>query len=311
MPSEPNLPAGLALSLAAALLSALGMNLQAAQALIEQAAVAEKGAWRTKLGRAWSSDRLTTQENDRLETDRVDGDGDRVTVDSPASPTSITSNERTALIRSSSSRWPIPSPIEEAEFLASPAPLPHGTRLFKRLLGRTMWHAGLAIYLIGAAGLSTYALEFIPPVLAAPLSSASLVFNLGLARWMLGTRITLLDGLGTFLLLLGSTLCSVFSHPDPPLSPDSISRLFTSPAFLGLFLGQLVPALILFFSLVTAESMQPHGILHRHLWVPWLAPKIEQSGAVSWLETEDGWLLPGIEAASEKNGTQTRRIGMG
>ncbi|KAI9015454.1 hypothetical protein DFJ74DRAFT_680230 [Hyaloraphidium curvatum] len=304
----PGAVLGILVSLLSSLLSALGMNLQAGQALIEAAATAaaspsspRSAAWR-RLSRSFSrfgdDHWLFGADGEEAPPDRgAEEPHDRaaggVTPPDPATPPDA-ATEATPLL-SHAAHLPaarprrIPTVVEQSRALES-APLPPGTVLCKRLLGPWMWHAGLALYLVGTAGGGSLALCFLPPLVLAPLSSASLVFNIGFSRWILGTEIGAHDYVGTVLLLAGSALCGVFASQDNAVtSPATLPVLLSSPLFLAAFSAQAALSLAAFLPLVAWESLRPGGALSRHIWVPWLPPLEEQTGALAYAEEEEGW----------------------
>lgn len=113
-------------------------------------------------------------------------------------------------------------------------------------------------------------------------------------------------------------------HLDSTVTtPDTLPKLFDSHLFVALFATQCAIALAIFVPLVIMESIRsPRGILNRHIWVPWLAPKIEQTGALAYAEEQDGWIDAWIDAekedardkqseAKEQERKQGVRLGMG
>ena len=56
---------------------------------------------------------------------------------------------------------------------------------------------------------SLYAV-FLDPIVVAPLGAAALVFNFIFAYWLVGTKITNQDLIGTFLIIIGAVLIPIF-----------------------------------------------------------------------------------------------------
>ncbi|WAQ81131.1 hypothetical protein PtA15_1A470 [Puccinia triticina] len=68
---------------------------------------------------------------------------------------------------------------------------------------RPLWLLGLSLYILSQVLGSTLALQYMRSEYVAPLGSASLIFNFLFARWLLGTKITTLDAVGTLVVILG------------------------------------------------------------------------------------------------------------
>jgi hypothetical protein len=344
---------GIALSLLSSLLSALGMNLQAAQAFIEQAVDVEKSPsspqadrWRRRFKRSFSrmfdivaqasqadgsehwlyadvGESAHEREPDHEGGEGHDGHDFGSEGTGPSSPREPDESEPLLGNASLPSMRPrrIPTMVEQERVLETVA-VPAGTVFWKRIWGKWMWHAGLALYLLGTAVVGSLALCFISPILIAPLSSASLIFNIFFSAWILGTNIGTSDWVGTAFLVAGSVVCGIWGGGEgPATTPETLPKLLEAPLFLAVFFSQVGIALAVFVPLVFAESVRsPHGMLNRHIWVPWLAPRAEQTGALAYAGEQDGWIDAWIDsekdlvqaAKKEKAGTNTNVwMGMG
>lgn len=202
---------GISLSLLSSLLSALGMNLQAAQALIEQTVNVEKSPgspaadrWRKRFGRSFSrrfsmaptlpasptssggreadgsdhwlyADIGEANETHVREPEHETGQQELGAEGYPSSGSASRKDSQRLLQwnddseREATETDPLlPSPsyhdaalpparprriptLVEQEIVLETVPLPAGTVFWKRIWGAWMWHAGLALYILGTA----------------------------------------------------------------------------------------------------------------------------------------------------------------
>lgn len=83
-----------------------------------------------------------------------------------------------------------------------------GTRIWQ-------WYLGFALYVSCQCFGSLIALNFISPMILAPLGSAGLIFNIVFSYAFLNTVISNLDYLGTLLIMIGCGLISTFGVDSP------------------------------------------------------------------------------------------------
>ncbi|KAJ3003328.1 UNVERIFIED_CONTAM: hypothetical protein HDU68_005740, partial [Siphonaria sp. JEL0065] len=77
-----------------------------------------------------------------------------------------------------------------------------------------LWHIGFVCYIIPQLFGSILALNFISPILLAPLGSSGLVFNVFFSSILVGTKVGPLDWVATALIILGGTIVSLFGNVD-------------------------------------------------------------------------------------------------
>ena len=129
-------------------------------------------------------------------------------------------------------------------------------------LYRRRWLVGFSLYIASQVFGSAVALQFLPTLLVAPLSSASLFFNALFSRLLLGSRIRVLDILGTGLVVSGAVLVSVFgSRTSAQFQPLSeLIATFSRPMFIIYFSSQML--LIAAISLGVASLARNHRTCH-------------------------------------------------
>ena len=101
---------------------------------------------------------------------------------------------------------------------------------------RSQWHLGFGIYLFCQMFGSVIALNFISPVVLAPLGSAGLIFNIGFSSLFIGTRITRFDVYGTACIVAGCAVVSFFGSAAGDTGEqtiDDIINLYSRPAFVA------------------------------------------------------------------------------
>ncbi|KAH9811772.1 hypothetical protein DFH28DRAFT_900058 [Melampsora americana] len=110
---------------------------------------------------------------------------------------------------------------------------------------RPVWVLGLALYVISQVLGSTLALQYMRSEYVAPLGSTSLIFNFLFACWLLGTKITLRDVLGTAIVILGVVGVIGFGNirqagidQEANMSLSTLQALWARPQWL-LYLGLL------------------------------------------------------------------------
>ncbi|KAJ3018055.1 UNVERIFIED_CONTAM: hypothetical protein HDU68_011352 [Siphonaria sp. JEL0065] len=77
-----------------------------------------------------------------------------------------------------------------------------------------LWHIGFVCYIIPQLFGSILALNFISPILLAPLGSSGLVFNVFFSSILVGTKVGPWDWVATALIILGGTIVSLFGNVD-------------------------------------------------------------------------------------------------
>ncbi|KAI3641249.1 hypothetical protein MIR68_000721 [Amoeboaphelidium protococcarum] len=101
---------------------------------------------------------------------------------------------------------------------------------------RLQWVIGFAMYTGSQLFGSTAALYFLQPAIVASLSSAALVFNCILARYLVGTEITRPDLIGTLMILVGTVFISIFgSLKKEEFELDALLALYARPVFIIFF----------------------------------------------------------------------------
>lgn len=110
---------------------------------------------------------------------------------------------------------------------------------------RPVWVLGLALYVVSQVLGSTLALQYMRSEYVAPLGSTSLIFNFLFACWLLGTKITLRDVLGTAIVILGVVGVIGFGNirqagidQEANMSLSTLQALWARPPWL-LYLGLL------------------------------------------------------------------------
>lgn len=109
--------------------------------------------------------------------------------------------------------------------------------------GRPMWHAGLYLYVASQVFGSSLALVFLKTQWVAPLASLSLVFNFIFAKWLVGTKITKPDLIGTFVVMtsvvaivvLGGLTIGDTVNEEDNISLLSLQVLYSKNLFLIYF----------------------------------------------------------------------------
>lgn len=95
-----------------------------------------------------------------------------------------------------------------------------------------IWALGFALMVFGAIG-DFIALGITAQSIVAPLGALTLVFNIPIAGWLHGERITVQGVVGTALIALGSVLTVVSAdHHDIKLNIDEIFSLYTTTRFI-------------------------------------------------------------------------------
>lgn len=129
---------------------------------------------------------------------------------------------------------------------------------------RPVWVVGLLIYIVSQVLGSTLALQFMRAEYVAPLGSTSLVFNFILARWLLGTKITKLDLIGTFVVILGVVGVVGFGairtgggiDQDANMSLETLKALWARWNWIVYFIGlQFVTGTMLWVASVMDETV--------------------------------------------------------
>ncbi|CAH7669922.1 expressed protein, partial [Phakopsora pachyrhizi] len=129
---------------------------------------------------------------------------------------------------------------------------------------RPVWFIGLCLYILSQVLGSTLALQYMRSEYVAPLGSASLIFNFLFARWLLGTRITTLDALGTLVIIIGVIGVIGFSNirqftgidQEANMSLATLKELWARPAWIFYLIGlELTTILIVWLAGIAFEIL--------------------------------------------------------
>ncbi|KAJ3225178.1 hypothetical protein HDU81_008083 [Chytriomyces hyalinus] len=107
-----------------------------------------------------------------------------------------------------------------------------GIERIRQWVGDHLWHIGFICYIIPQLFGSIIALNFISPILLAPLGSSGLLFNVFFSSLLIGTKVGVWDWVATGLIIAGGTVVSVFGNVDvlikdfPTLMKTMASTLF-------------------------------------------------------------------------------------
>ncbi|KAJ2783855.1 hypothetical protein H4R18_001463 [Coemansia javaensis] len=109
-----------------------------------------------------------------------------------------------------------------------------GRRRQQHVWRERQWQAGLVLYLGSSTVPPAVALSILPVFVAAPLAAVGLVANAGFAWWLLGSRFTGADAMGTLMVAAGCACVAVFGAIDEPLlSLAELLRLFRRPLYVA------------------------------------------------------------------------------
>ena len=155
-----------------------------------------------------------------------------------------------------------------------------------------VWCAGMVIYGIGSGGTYSVAGLLIPLSLLSALFVTLLVFNLFIAKAMLGEELTPPKKAGAVVVLFGAALCSVGSPTDSPTeyTSDEVKGLFSATAGAAWFiiLCSLVVSSVIVMNLF--EARYPVADLKAaHQRLAKLSPG-ESRPDMSDLRLAPGWL---------------------
>lgn len=122
---------------------------------------------------------------------------------------------------------------------------------------------GLLLYIASQVLGSTLALAYLPSYLVAPLGSTSLIFNFCAAYLLVGTPITRIDILGTFVIVIGVVGVVVFgniksddSFDDNNLSLSLLKEIWGRKEWIGYLVGLEVASVLFWMtSTITNEVM--------------------------------------------------------
>lgn len=115
------------------------------------------------------------------------------------------------------------------------------------------WWIGLSLYAACQLVGSLIALNFISPMLFAPLGSSGLIFNLFFASYFFNNAITLYDWIGTLLIVCGCMVVSTFGVKfSAKETIDEIGIHFRRYEFL-LYIGIVIGVVI--FALITSQIL--------------------------------------------------------
>ncbi|KAJ3076730.1 hypothetical protein HDU98_000609 [Podochytrium sp. JEL0797] len=102
-----------------------------------------------------------------------------------------------------------------------------------RWADRWLWHIGFVCYIIPQLFGSILALNFISPILLAPLGASGLIFNVFFSSWLVGTPVGPWDWVATALIVLGGIIVSMFGNVDVEIHDfETFFKLFESPMFM-------------------------------------------------------------------------------
>ncbi|WAR52022.1 hypothetical protein PtB15_1B461 [Puccinia triticina] len=129
---------------------------------------------------------------------------------------------------------------------------------------RPLWLLGLSLYILSQVLGSTLALQYMRSEYVAPLGSASLIFNFLFARWLLGTKITTLDAVGTLVVILGVVGVIGFGNirqagidEEANMSLSTLEALWARPAWIAhLVLLETITSLVLWLANIGYEVIE-------------------------------------------------------
>ncbi|KNF06893.1 hypothetical protein PSTG_00209 [Puccinia striiformis f. sp. tritici PST-78] len=134
----------------------------------------------------------------------------------------------------------------------------------KKSCFRPIWLLGLSLYILSQVLGSTLALQYMRSEYVAPLGSASLIFNFLFARWLLGTKITILDAIGTLVVILGVVGVIGFGNirqagidEEANMSLSTLEALWARPAWIAhLILLETITSLVLWLANIGYEVIE-------------------------------------------------------
>lgn len=123
---------------------------------------------------------------------------------------------------------------------------------------------GLSLYILSQVLGSTLALQYMRSEYVAPLGSTSLIFNFLFARWLLGTKITILDAAGTLVVILGVVGVIGFGNirqagidEEANMSLSTLETLWARPPWIfHLIALELITCLILWLASIGYEVIE-------------------------------------------------------
>ncbi|EFP74617.1 uncharacterized protein PGTG_00573 [Puccinia graminis f. sp. tritici CRL 75-36-700-3] len=129
---------------------------------------------------------------------------------------------------------------------------------------RPIWLLGLSLYILSQVLGSTLALQYMRSEYVAPLGSTSLIFNFLFARWLLGTKITALDAVGTLVVILGVVGVIGFGNirqagidEEANMSLSTLEALWARPAWIAhLVLLEMITAMVLWLANIGYEVIE-------------------------------------------------------
>jgi len=129
---------------------------------------------------------------------------------------------------------------------------------------RPIWLLGLSLYILSQVLGSTLALQYMRSEYVAPLGSTSLIFNFLFARWLLGTKITTLDAVGTLVVILGVVGVIGFGNirqagidEEANMSLSTLQALWARPAWIiHLILLETITSLVLWLANIGYEIIE-------------------------------------------------------
>ncbi|KAI8610508.1 hypothetical protein BC830DRAFT_1145506 [Chytriomyces sp. MP71] len=99
-----------------------------------------------------------------------------------------------------------------------------------------LWHIGFICYIIPQLFGSIIALNFISPILLAPLGSSGLLFNVFFSSLLIGTKVGIWDWIATGLIVAGGCVVSLFGNVDVVIEGfDTLLGTLKSPLFIIYF----------------------------------------------------------------------------
>ncbi|KXS08998.1 hypothetical protein M427DRAFT_64944 [Gonapodya prolifera JEL478] len=169
------------------------------------------------------------------------------------------------------------------------------------------FYAGFLLYVSSQSILTAITLPYLGPLLMAPLSSLSLIFNVVFAWLINGGKVGWRDVAGTIAVVAGSVVCGVGGVDTGQGSPANVlPKLYTSPLFLiyalFLFLVSLSLYLLANFLYFTRIQLRTYPWLRfmrrvtgfrkdpfaEDSWRVWLNDVAGEGGAGDWLGKVEG-----------------------
>ncbi|MBW0493956.1 hypothetical protein O181_033671 [Austropuccinia psidii MF-1] len=123
---------------------------------------------------------------------------------------------------------------------------------------------GLTLYILSQVLGSTLALQYMRSEYVAPLGSTSLIFNFLFARWLLGTQITILDTIGTLIVIIGVVGVIGFGNirqagidQEANMSLSILKELWARPPWIIYLISlELITIIVLWLAIIAYEVIE-------------------------------------------------------